>query len=169
MWDRRQITRICVLAPVVVLLLVIAGWAIDTGSSTGEVRRNVNLAGTDISGLGSDDLLQRIGEIDVAYGATPIEIRTPQSTYETTASEVGLRVDTAATARAALDEGRTARLPARPFGWLLSFVRDHDALEIGRIMLVTKTAQSLYSKFGFKAVHQTDTTFMVREVQPLYP
>ena len=41
--------------------------------------------------------------------------------------------------------------------------------EVGRIMLVTKTAQNLYSKFGFKAVHQTDTTFMVRELEALYP
>ncbi|MCA9776956.1 MAG: GNAT family N-acetyltransferase [Candidatus Eremiobacteraeota bacterium] len=41
--------------------------------------------------------------------------------------------------------------------------------EVGRFMLVTKTAQSLYLRFGFKPVYQTDTTFMVREPRALYP
>lgn len=51
---------------------------------------------------------------------------------------------------------------------LLERLLKHPAMaQVGRIMLVTKTAQNLYLRFGFKAVHQTDTTFMVRE--PLYP
>ena len=40
--------------------------------------------------------------------------------------------------------------------------------EIGRFMLVTKTAQALYEKFGFESKFETDTTFMVREPAPLY-
>jgi uncharacterized protein len=40
--------------------------------------------------------------------------------------------------------------------------------DIGRFMLVTKTAQTLYERFGFESKFQTDTTFMVREPGPLY-
>jgi predicted N-acetyltransferase YhbS/nitroimidazol reductase NimA-like FMN-containing flavoprotein (pyridoxamine 5'-phosphate oxidase superfamily) len=40
--------------------------------------------------------------------------------------------------------------------------------EIGRFMLVTKTAQTLYEKFGFETKFETDTSFMVREPAPLY-
>ena len=53
---------------------------------------------------------------------------------------------------------------------LLERVLEHPGMaEVGRVMLVTKTAQNLYSKFGFQAVHQTDTTLMVRELKALYP
>lgn len=41
--------------------------------------------------------------------------------------------------------------------------------EVGRFMLVTRTAQSLYRRFGFEPKYQTDTTFMVREPEALYP
>ena len=53
---------------------------------------------------------------------------------------------------------------------LLERVLQHPGMaEVSRVTLVTKTAQNLYLKFGFKAVHQTDTTFMVRELEALYP
>lgn len=127
MWNRRRIVWMGVLAPVVLLLGVIAAWAIDTGAATGEVLRNVELDGEDIGGLAADDLLQEIEELGRSFADRRVRINSENITYQTTAGAIGLAVDTVGTTNAALDEGRTAMMVARPFGWLASFVRHHEA------------------------------------------
>lgn len=127
MAPRRRFFWVGVLAPVIVLLSVVAAWAIDTGAAGGEVLRNVDVADIDVGGLASDQLLEQIEAVDESSRDRPIDIETPEVTYETTAAEIGLRIDVEATAQAALDEGRTAILPIRPLGWLASFFRHHDA------------------------------------------
>ncbi|MDE0802753.1 MAG: VanW family protein [Acidimicrobiales bacterium] len=126
MAPRRRFLWAGVLAPIVLLLAVVAAWAIDTGAAGGEVLRNVEVAGIDIGGLASDELLEQVESLDDASRGRDIRIETPEVTYETTADELGLRVDVEATAQAALDEGRTAILPVRPLGWLASFFRPHE-------------------------------------------
>ncbi|WP_436795368.1 VanW family protein [Actinospongicola halichondriae] len=126
MAPRRRIFWAGVLAPVVLLLTVVAAWAIDTGAAGGEVLRNVEVEGIDIGGLASDELLEQIESLDDAARDRVVKIETPDDTYETTAEAIGLSVDVEATAQAALDEGRTAILPIRPLGWLASFFRPHE-------------------------------------------
>lgn len=126
MAPRRRLLWAGVLAPIVLLLAVVAAWAIDTGAAGGEVLRNVEIAGIDIGGLASDELLEQIESLDDASREREIRIETPEVTYETTAEDLGLHIDVEATAQAALDEGRTAILPVRPLGWLASFFRPHD-------------------------------------------
>ncbi len=126
MAPRRRIFWAGVLAPVVLLLAVVAAWAIDTGAAGGEVLRNVEVASVDIGRLASDELLEQIDSLDADGRDRVVEIETPDATYETTASEIGLTIDVESTAQAALDEGRTAILPIRPLGWLASFFRPHD-------------------------------------------
>lgn len=115
------------LLPVVLVLGLVAAWAIDTGAAGGEVLRNVELAGTDVGGLGSDELLKRIAAIDHETDDREVRIKTPEVTYETTAAEIGLEIDDTATAQDALEIGRSAPLPLRPLRWLWSFVDPHDA------------------------------------------
>lgn len=128
MWNRRRIVWAGVLAPVILLLAVVAAWAIDTGASTGEVLRNVDLEGESIGGLAADDLLEEIEELGDSFANRRIRIEAENVTYQTTAADIGLAVDTVGTTNAALDEGRTAMLVARPFGWLLSFISHHEAV-----------------------------------------
>ena len=109
------------------LLGVVAAWAIDIGSAGGEVVRNVELAGADIGGFSSDELLEAVTELDTELADRGVRIVTSERTYDTTAAEIGLRVDQVATAQAALDEGRSTPLPLRPFRWLASFAAAHDA------------------------------------------
>lgn len=123
---RKRLLWASVLAPVAVVLGIVAAWAIDTGAAGGQVLRNVELAGDDIGGLASDDLLAAIRGVDADLGDREIRIETPEVTYETTADEIGLGIDVVKTAEAALDEGRTAILPVRPLGWLASFLRPHE-------------------------------------------
>ncbi|MDZ7675894.1 MAG: VanW family protein [Acidimicrobiales bacterium] len=126
MAPRRRFFWTGVLAPVVILLGIVAAWAIDTGAASGEVLRNVELAGHDVGGLGSDQLLEEVEALDAESLDRTVRIETPQVTYETTAADIGLSIDVETTAQAALDEGRTALLPVRPFGWLVSFFRPHE-------------------------------------------
>lgn len=127
MWSRRRVVWTGVLAPMVLLLGVVAAWAIDTGASAGEVLRNVDLTGHGIGGLAADDLLEEIQELGDDFAQRRVRIEADNVAYQTTAGDLGLSVDTIKTTNAALAEGRSAVLPARPFGWVLSFVRHHEA------------------------------------------
>lgn len=127
MKNRRRIVWTATLAPVVLLLALVAAWAIDTGAAGGQVVRNVEVAGTDVGGLESEALLAQITELDQTLADRAVTITTPKSTYETTAGALGLTIDAVATAQAALDEGRSSVVPVRPFGWLASFARPQSA------------------------------------------
>ena len=127
MGRRRQLIWAAAIAPVAAVLLVVAAWAIDTGMSGGEVVRNVHLAGEDVGGLDSSDLLERVESLDGSMQRRPVRIVTPEHSYETTAGEIGLSIDPRRTARIALDLGREDPLPVRPITWLASFVDPREA------------------------------------------
>lgn len=115
------------LAPLVAVLMLVAAWAIDTGAAGGQVLRNVELAGDDVGGMGTDDLLEHVEALDAEMRDRAVRVVTPDATYETTAGALGLAIDARATASAALDEGRTEVLPLRPLTWIAGFVRPSTA------------------------------------------
>jgi vancomycin resistance protein YoaR len=107
--------------PVVALVLLIGGWAVDTAALSGQVMRNVEVAGRAVGGLGEASLPEVMDEVNEEIAARPVVITSGDKTYETTAGELGLTVDTEATAEAALDAGRDDSLVTRPFTWMTSF------------------------------------------------
>ncbi len=113
--------------PILVVVLLLAAWAIDTGSSGGRVARNVRLEGRSVGRLAEDRLVAVVGKVAKAYAATPVEIRTTGHTYRSTAGAVGLNVDEARTVEAALDVGRTEAVPLRPLSWIASFASPRTA------------------------------------------
>jgi vancomycin resistance protein YoaR len=113
------------LVPLVLVVLIVVAWAIDT--SSGGVARNVQLAGEDIGGASEGRLSATIDEISEAYRTTPVELAVGDRTYETTAEGIGLMVDGDETQAAALEVGQTAPFPLRPFEWLQSFVAERQA------------------------------------------
>lgn len=113
--------------PIVVLALLVAAWAIDSGSAGGRVVRNVRLDERDIGGLPEDALVREIGRVAKGHVDTAVEIRTTGRTYRSTAGELGLVVDEEATAEAALDMGRTGAAPLLPLSWVASFARPMSA------------------------------------------
>lgn len=150
MGRRRQLIWAGALTPVVALLLMVAAWAIDTGAAGGEVLRNVELAGMDVGGMGSDDLLERIEALDEQMDARPVRIVTPEVTYETTAAEIGLSIDARATAAAALDEGRTEVLPLRPVSWFTGFFAPSTVMPVYAVD--TETARGAIRKLEGEAL-----------------
>ena len=112
--------------PVLALVLLIGAWAIDTAALSGQVRRNVEVAGRPVGGLGEASLPEVMNSIAKEVAARPVRITSGDKAYETTAGEIGLALDEKATSEAALDVGRDDALPLQPFSWLRSFFTPRD-------------------------------------------
>ena len=122
------------LVPLVVLVVLIIGWAVDT--SSGGVARNVQLAGTDIGRLSEAELATRVATLADDYAAVPVEIVATPGTgddagepdvYTTTAGEIGLMIDQDRTVEQALEVGDDSYFLLRPFAWVGSFLSERDA------------------------------------------
>ncbi len=122
---RRRWIVVGVLVPVVLIVLLVIAWAVDSGA--GEVSRNVRLAGVDIGGLTEEQLTGRVGEVASDFGSTPVALLVGEATYETTAADLGLAVDEELTAASALEVGESSFLPARPFAWAASLFSERQA------------------------------------------
>ncbi len=113
--------------PLLVLVLLIAAWAIDTGGTSGKVPRNVRLAGRDIGRMPEEELAATVRSINKQYQATEVEVSTPARSYKISAGKLGLTLDEDATVQAALDIGRHDSLAMRPIAWLGSFLQHRTA------------------------------------------
>jgi vancomycin resistance protein YoaR len=127
---RRKAMLAAAAVPIAALVLLIVGWAIDAAALSGQVMRNVEVAGQPVGGLGEDSLPEVMGRIADDVATRPVTITSGADvqalvrqggTYETTAGEIGLALDQRTTAADALDAGRDQPLYARPFSWLRSF------------------------------------------------
>ncbi len=119
--DRNWVPLALMAAPVVALVLLIGGWAVDTAALSGQVMRNVEVAGRSVGGLGEASLPDVMTEINDEVAERTVVVTSGDRVYETTAGELGLSVDPEATAEAALDAGRDDSLVTRPITWLSSF------------------------------------------------
>jgi vancomycin resistance protein YoaR len=112
--------------PVFLLVLLLGAWAIDTAALSGQVQRNVEVAGRPVGGLGEESLPEVMTSIADEVATRPVRVTSGDKTYETTAGEIGLTLDEQATSDAALDAGRRDSLLTRPFAWLGSFFTPRD-------------------------------------------
>jgi vancomycin resistance protein YoaR len=121
--------------PLLVVVLLLAAWAMDTSSASGKVPRNTTLADRDVSTFGEDDLAATVAEVAKEYTTAEVQVRTDEKTYKVPASELGLMLDEDATVKSALD------LDTGPIAWgtsflddrtvPLTFVVDSDQLKVG--------------------------------------
>jgi vancomycin resistance protein YoaR len=102
--------------PLLVIVLLLAAWAIDTSSASGKVPRNTTLAGRDVSTFAEDDLAATVADVSEEYATTEVQVRTEEKTYKVPASELGLMLDEDATVTDALD------LDTGPLAWGSSFL-----------------------------------------------
>ncbi len=114
-------------APILVLVLLLAAWAIDSSSAGGTVPRNVELAGRDVGKLPEDELANTVADIADYYAGLPVQVRTPEDDYRIAAGDLGLSLDQQATIEAALELDEENGLAARPFVWASSFLADRSA------------------------------------------
>ena len=103
--------------PVVLIALLLLGWGIDSSLNSGNVARNVTIAGADVGGLDRDELGATLNDIAAGYADTAVTIRTDDGVVQTTAGVVGLELDPEATADQVMGVGR-GNVFGRPFSWL---------------------------------------------------
>ena len=122
---RRRWLLPVLLTPVVILILIVAAWAVDT--SRGGVPRNVRLAGMSIGGLSEDELAARVTSAADGFAATRVEIVAGTVRHRTTAGELGLSVNQRRTIESALDIASQGFVLWRPIDWVRSFIQPREA------------------------------------------
>jgi vancomycin resistance protein YoaR len=113
--------------PLLIVIVLLAAWGVDASRTSGKVPRNVKLAGTDIGGLPEDKLAAAVGDVASTYEHLKVQVRTQSQTFTATTGDLGLRLDQAATIRAALDLDKDTSVFARPFVWASSFAEPRTA------------------------------------------
>ena len=98
-------------------------WGIDGLVTGGDVERNTSVGGVAVGGMSDGDARQAIEALAADLVDSGIEVRTPNGSVTTTAGALGLTVDVDATVAALDDVGGGGG----PFGWLGSFVAEHEA------------------------------------------
>jgi len=120
-------------AAVSVIALLVVGWAVDAAAGSGEVRRNVHLAGKDIGGLDHAGLDAVMDEIGATLASTPVEVDLDGDTngdgeaLRSTLGDLAVGIDREATSHAALRAGRGGFFLFGPLRFLGSFFGHRDA------------------------------------------
>ncbi len=110
--------------PVLIVVLLLAVWAIDSASASGKVPRNVTLAGRDIGKLPEDRLATTVADLADHYAGVEVRVRTSDGDFRVKAADLGLELDQTATVQAALDLDEEKPIPGRPLVWASSFLAE---------------------------------------------
>jgi vancomycin resistance protein YoaR len=113
--------------PLLVVVVLLAAWAIDSSSANGKVPRNTTLANRAIGKMPEDALAATVADLADQYADAEVQVRTTGRTYKVAAAKLGLRLDESATTKAALELDDQTALPSRPFVWLGSFLDERKA------------------------------------------
>ncbi|HZN14893.1 MAG TPA: VanW family protein [Acidimicrobiales bacterium] len=112
---------------VLVPVLIVVAYLVDDGGRGDYVASNVSLVGTALDGLKGKALDAKVAKVAGRLEQARIVVKAPKGGFTTSAGEVKLTVDRRATARAALEVGRTGNVVSRSWHWLTAFVRDRQA------------------------------------------
>jgi vancomycin resistance protein YoaR len=141
--QRPRAKVLAVVAPVVVVLLLIVAWAVDSASSSGKVQRNVEVAGQQVGGKTEDDLTGIVADVAAEAGEREVTIDVEgREPYVTNAAALGLVVDEEATIDAAMDVGSGDMILIRPFKWVTSFFSSTE-VPLEYAITETQTAATL--------------------------
>jgi vancomycin resistance protein YoaR len=160
---RSRVTLVAILAPVVVLMLLIVAWAADTASLSGQVQRNVELAGRQIGGKGEEALPEIMADVAAEQAERDVTIELEgREPYQATAAELGLVLDEGATTEAVLDTGRGDTVFVRPLKWLKSFFSPRE-VQLRYAVTETQTAATLQLLQGSDRTAATDPTIQLTD------
>ena len=127
MSTRTRILAAVAATPVLLVLLLVAAWAIDVQGDDGQVARNVELAGRSIGGLTRAELVPVVAAVADRYNDATVRLETPAGDLDAASDDIGLALDQEATIESAVEVGRRGSVLVRPFRWLVSLVAPRDA------------------------------------------
>ena len=115
-----------VLCAVVVAVAPIAGWIASTSARGDRAPENLNVAGQAVGGDTRGQVTNVVGSLASSYAEVPVTIVAGDVTVTSTAGQLGMSVDEAATVTAVMDHGDDGFPVARFFRWVWSYVSDSD-------------------------------------------
>ncbi len=140
--QRKRLLLIAGGIPLGIALFVVAAWGIDTAVTGDRVVRNVNVGEQSVGGLDAADL-EAVGlEFNSALSSKPVDLVVGDEPIATDAFALGVRVDTAALTKEALDARRGGFFAARPFKWVATFFSE-ETIEIPYVIDEGATEQSV--------------------------
>jgi vancomycin resistance protein YoaR len=122
----REVSRLLTKALLVVFLFVGAGAAglgLYASSHGGRIYQGVRVAGLDVGGLSAAEARAELDAFFATYAATPLTLAAGDQTFQVTPDDVGARLDSAATAAAAMDWGREGSLWDQSRAWARALLR----------------------------------------------
>lgn len=122
----RRVALITLISVAGVVLALVGAWAIDNAVSSGDVARNVTLAGRPVGGMPEFDLETVVSTLAVEAGDRPVVLESPDRTLAVTAAAVGLQLDRSATVDDVMAVRTRPHPLARPFVWLGSLFTTHE-------------------------------------------
>jgi vancomycin resistance protein YoaR len=137
---RRRWWRWLVAVPVVLLVVVLGAWGVDSALASDQVTRNTELAGVPVGGMTRSQLDDAVQDLAATLPETPVVIDADDVTLTSTAGALGIGIDTAETAEAVWDTGRSGSLWRRPVDWLSSIATPRSAAVVVKIDEPTMTA-----------------------------
>ena len=122
-----KIILLVVATPLILIAFISAVWALDQWRSGDNVARNVTVAGVEVGGNSPSELDAQLQALAKELPSTEVQIQSGATTMTTTAGELGLSMNVAATAQDVNDIGRVDPLPTRPIRWLKSLFGGRSA------------------------------------------
>lgn len=119
--SRRISILLLVLTPLALILLAVGAWAVDQSAHSGQVVRNVTLAGEPVGGLSKDDLTATVGDLADEFADTEVTVTSGDIEISSSASALGVSVDTDGTVETTMDVGRSDSAIQSPVNWMKSF------------------------------------------------
>ncbi len=120
----RKVILAVLAAPVALIALVAAAWALDTRLAGDTVARNVSVAGVPVGGSTREELRATVEQLAAEVPDTPLTINAAEIHRDTTFGQAGMSVDVDATVDEVWDVGRSDPLPTPPVRWLSSFLSE---------------------------------------------
>lgn len=120
--------------PIVVIALLVAGWAVDTNDDA-RSQRNVSLVGTDVGDLTRSEVAERVAALATEFADTEVRIDTGAGELESIAGDLALAIDEDATVDAVMERGREDPVLTQPIRWLGSFVSALEVTPVYRVRI----------------------------------
>ena len=118
--------RRLLLIPLVLIVLFLAAWLVDSARSGDRVARGTVYGQTDIGGFDEDALRSLAADLDADLAETPVAVTIGDTTVERDAAALGARIDEATLLTEALDARKGGFIATRPFRWAAHFFTEEE-------------------------------------------
>jgi vancomycin resistance protein YoaR len=125
-----RIAVVVLLVPISLGLMTGIVFGVDRATNSGEVLGKVSAADVDVGGLGEDDAMALLLELEDRLAATPVAVSVAGREFTLVPSDVGFDLDEDAILGAALAHGREGSITNQFRWWIGHFGDDNTSLEL---------------------------------------